>query len=75
MGNLIKYEFIRKWRTLCVFLAIILGMNAVVIYELRSGVNSYYSKWNYSIFTFRSLYSSSDINWVVLVSSFRLFIG
>lgn len=39
MVNLIKYEFIRKWRSLGVFLAIALVLNIFVLYQLRTGVN------------------------------------
>lgn len=40
MLNLIKYEFIRKWRTLMMFLAFVLGMNTIVLYRLMRGTQS-----------------------------------
>jgi len=36
MVNLIRYEFIRKWRTLCIFLAVVMVLNIAVLIKLQT---------------------------------------
>ncbi|QHA00109.1 ABC transporter ATP-binding protein [Dehalobacter restrictus] len=40
MANLIKYEFIRKWRGLGIFMAIVLILNAVILIKLQIGMHT-----------------------------------
>ncbi|NBJ14554.1 MAG: ABC transporter ATP-binding protein [Dehalobacter sp. 4CP] len=40
MVNLIKYEFIRKWRVLGIFMAIVLILNAFVLVKLQIGTHT-----------------------------------